>query len=146
MVQLRLATMDDAGMLLRWRNDPTTYEHSVSAEAVMPEKHAAWLDQVLQNPLRRLYIAEADGGPVGTGRLDSDTEAMELSLTVAPEARGKGYGGQIVAALVEAARREWPACLLVAHVQAGNTASLRAFLKIGFVAQGDELLRLELGA
>jgi L-amino acid N-acyltransferase YncA len=69
---------------------------------------------------------------------------VELSLTVAPDWRGRGAGGAIVAALMAEARRWKPGARMIAHVKAFNTPSLRAFLRAGFAVKGSRCLNLEL--
>src|SRR5690348_1550527 len=96
-MKLRRATLDDAERLWRWRNDPETRANSISTDPVPLESHIAWLKSSLRNPDRKLLVAELDGEPVGTVRIDND---RELSWTVAPEARGRGIGGAMVAAVV----------------------------------------------
>ena len=105
-VRLRPATLADAELLFVWRNDPLTRQQSIHTEPVVWESHLAWLETSLQNPDRWLFIAEqavpAMQAPVvlGTVRADKLAEVYELSWTVAPEQRGKGWGKKMVAALI----------------------------------------------
>ena len=137
---LRRATQDDAVLLLAWRNDDVTRAASRSNAPVTLAEHAAWLGVALADPARHLYVAEVAGLPVGTGRLDVLTDASaEVSVTVAPDARGLGYGPAIIDALCRAAE-----ALGIPHViaviLAGNTPSLRAFLRAGFTTSAPVLL------
>ena len=107
-VRLRPATLEDAQCLFRWRNDPLTRAQSLQQQPVEWEAHLQWLQASLQNPDRQLYIAESAAqdssgqSPVlGTVRADKSAEEYELSWTVAPEQRGKGWGRKMVAALIE---------------------------------------------
>ena len=105
-VRLRPATIADAELLFVWRNDPLTRQQSIHTEPVVWETHLTWLENSLQNPDRQLFIAEqavsATQAPVvlGTVRADKLAEVYELSWTVAPEQRGKGWGKKMVAALI----------------------------------------------
>ena len=106
--RLRPATLEDAQCLFRWRNDPLTRAQSLQQQPVEWEAHLKWLQASLQNPDRQLYIAEsaALAGQeqsllLGTVRADKTAGEYELSWTVAPEQRGKGWGRQMVAALIE---------------------------------------------
>lgn len=107
-VRLRPATLEDAQRLFAWRNDPQTRAQSLQQLPVAWESHLTWLQASLRNPNRQLYIAEgivqdASGQPLilGTVRADKLDEEYELSWTVAPEQRGKGWGRKLVAALIE---------------------------------------------
>lgn len=127
-MRLRPATLDDAPLLLAWRNDPDTRANSHNTAKVTLAEHRAWLEATLANPARTLWIAE-DGGPVGTVRCDHG-EVSELSWTVAPEARGKGVGRRMVAlAVAEVGGR------IRAEVKTGNHASARIAESAGMVLE-----------
>ena len=134
-VKLRPATLEDARMLLAWRNDEATRAASVGTDAVSWQDHVDWLRASLENPRRKLLIAEA-GQPVGTVRIDYGAET-ELSWTVAPDARGQGHGK----AMVLAAMPEGP---VIAHIKRGNVASQRIAEAAGFtLAKDGDLQRWE---
>jgi RimJ/RimL family protein N-acetyltransferase len=99
MITLRKATMDDSPYLLSWRNDPATRQNSVNMDIVELSGHLGWLERSLVNPDRELLVAEDNGIPVGTIRLDYSDEngikECEFSWTVAPEVRGCGIGTQM---------------------------------------------------
>ena len=107
-VRLRPATLEDAQRLFAWRNDPLTRAQSLQQQPVEWQAHLNWLQASLQNPDRQLFIAESAGLTgqeqpltLGTVRADKTEETYELSWTVAPEERGKGWGSKMVAALIE---------------------------------------------
>jgi RimJ/RimL family protein N-acetyltransferase len=105
-VRLRPATMNDAELLFDWRNDPLTRAQSLQRQPVEWREHLVWLANSLQNPGRRLYIGEAvteaeqAAALLGTVRFDRGEWSYELSWTVAPDQRGKGWGKKLVAALI----------------------------------------------
>lgn len=123
-MRLRKATMDDARRLFDWHNDPATRAASVNRDPVAWEDHLAWLEASLANPLREILIAE-DGVPLGTVRLDKDVRT-ELSITLAPAARGHGLAAPLIAL---ASQGIGP---VVARIRPDNAASRKAFLKAGF--------------
>ena len=146
-IELRVADEADSGRLLAWRNDPDTRRWSRSQDEVSADEHRRWLERVLSDPGQRLWIAEADGVPVGQLRLTREPDdAAELHVTVAPEARGRGLGSEII---IEAAARglaDTAVHRLIAHVKSGNEQSRRAFARAGFELQGRDdtgLLQLE---
>lgn len=131
----RAATSDDADVLLRWRNDAETRAMSGTTGEVSREDHVAWLGRVLGSVERRLVVAELAGAPVGQGRLDRTAKPgeYEVSLAVAPEARGKGYGADILA-LLEGEARALGAQILLARIKKRNGKSLRSFERAGYYA------------
>ena len=131
---LRPATLADAEMLLAWRNDPQTRSASHNEDEIPLTAHLVWLNQLLANPERRLLIAELDGAPVGSVRADRDGGGVtELSWTVAPTARGKGLGREMVIAAL--ADIDGP---VRAEVKVGNVASMRIAEAAGLVLVREE--------
>lgn len=120
LIVLRPATIGDADLLLAWRNDGGTRHASHNTAEVSREEHVAWLNKVLRDGTRQLFIAEEEGVAVGTVRADMADGIHELSWTVAPEARGHGVAKRMVAAL--ASQISEP---LRAEIKADNTASVR---------------------
>lgn len=93
---LRCASLADGELLYEWRMNPLTRVASHQTGPIDFSTHMTWLASVLANPGRDIYIAEADGVPVGTIRVDRYDDASELSWTVAPAARGRGIGTRMV--------------------------------------------------
>jgi RimJ/RimL family protein N-acetyltransferase len=117
---LRSATIQDTDLLLEWRNDPETRRASHNTAEVQRDEHISWLSRTLNNPNRRLFVAEEDGVPVGTVRADLSEGVWELSWTVAPSARGRGVAKRMVALLAHQISDP-----IRAEVKAGNLASAR---------------------
>ena len=135
MLTARPATLADSDFLLRLRNDPVTVAMSRQKSCVSGVEHDAWLAQVLGDPSRRLMIAQFDTllfVQVGTYRLDNvGRPVIEVSITVAPEHRGRGVTHGLVRTAARHAMREG-ADEVLAVVRGENGASLVAFLKGGF--------------
>ena len=131
---LRNATMDDAAMLLDWRNDEETRKQSFNTDVVPLENHLKWLTAVFANPSRQLFVAEAEGVPAGTIRADKDTDgSSELSWTVAPEMRGRGIGKAMLVAACELLSGD-----LTTQVKTENAASMSMALSVGFTLEKEE--------
>ena len=128
-LKLRLADIQDAEALLRWRNDRQTRAASHNNEAVSFENHVSWLTSLLEDSSRQLFVAEIDGTPVGTVRADLDDHGVwELSWTIAPEARGKSVAKQMVSSLASEISEP-----IRAEVKKGNVASIRIAEHAGMV-------------
>jgi RimJ/RimL family protein N-acetyltransferase len=128
-MNLRCATMDDAQLLLAWRNDAETRHQSGNSEEILWENHIAWLTQSLAMSTRQLYLAEYKGILVGTVRSDTNTDgSVELSWTVAPEQRGKGLGKAMVMQFV---KQLHPGAKLIAIIRKGNISSEKIAQALG---------------
>lgn len=132
MLILRRATINDASLLFGWRNDIVTRTNFINQDPVPWEVHVDWLARTLANPDRLLFVG-ADGQPVGTSRLDICTTLAELSYTIAPEHRRKGYGHALVRETVKHS-----AIPIKATVKRQNTASCRILEAADFSTTGEE--------
>jgi RimJ/RimL family protein N-acetyltransferase len=112
--------------LLRWRNDPATRSASRTTAIIDESAHRNWLQDSLEAENRRLLIAEVENLPVGSVRFDLD-ELCEVSWTVAPEARGKGYGKQMVSAAVRSVPLRMKAVARVENVGSQKIAEAAGF-------------------
>lgn len=129
----RPATSEDALVLLRWRNDPSVRAVSRSSEPVPWDAHRAWLARVLEDPERRLYVVESGGVRVGTVRFDRRAaDEWEVSITLAPEARGRGMAGAVLGAAEDAFAADGPPTTLVAAILPDNAPSQRLFVRAGY--------------
>lgn len=135
-VAARPAALADSKLLLRWRNDPETREVSRSTERVSWEGHSQWYQRILEDPRRLLYVVERGGAPVGTVRFDAldapDAAEWEVSITLAPEARGHGLARAVLAAGEDAFDQDHPEATVVAAVLPGNVPSQRLFARAGY--------------
>jgi RimJ/RimL family protein N-acetyltransferase len=142
-LSLRPATTGDSERLLEWRNDEQTRAMAVVHAAVERATHARWLATRLNDADTLLTIAEEDGEPVGTVRLDRHgRDEAELSITIAPAARGRGLARPAIELGVAHAHREWGVTRVTARIRPENAASLRAFAAAGFatIRERDDLV------
>jgi RimJ/RimL family protein N-acetyltransferase len=129
-VRLRRVTASDADLLLAWANDPVTRAASFHPSPIDPAGHVRWLAARLASPETGFWIGEsADGLAVGQVRVEGE----EVSISVAPDARGQGFGRVLLAAAVEEAGRTLPVERMLARVRVDNPASLALFAGAGFV-------------
>ena len=136
---LRVAEPRDSGDLLAWRNDPVTRANSRNTDPIARDSHEAWLGRALADPDRRIWVAEADGRKLGTvSAAVTGADAVEVSITVAPDQRGRGVGGAMLRACVAETARTWPDRGIVATVRVENAVSRRLFERCDFVATGEQ--------
>jgi RimJ/RimL family protein N-acetyltransferase/glycosyltransferase involved in cell wall biosynthesis len=141
---LRPADERDTQRLLDWRNDPETRRWAFQPGEVDLATHEAWFARRRADPDSVIWIAEQRGEPVGQVRLDREGAEAEVSIALAPEARGRGLGRR----LIDRAAREAPGALgverLTARIKPDNVASVRAFEAAGFTesSRDDDVVTL----
>lgn len=138
-ISIRAATETDADILFVWRNNPETYRYFFSPEPVVWEKHIEWLNKVLADPNRTLYLLHDHDVPVAQVRFDIKEMEAEISLTIAPELRGCGYALPVIQAGVkEFVKSHKNADTIIARIKAENVASIRVFERAGFVRANND--------
>jgi len=130
-------TLADAELLLAWRNDDVTRRSSRSQELLGHDAHLAWLSDAIRDPRRLLRLMVVGCSPVAAVRFDLLTDrddSAEVSIVVAPEARGQGYGGVALAEGHRVVYATWPAVLeVLAVVSEDNQPSRRLFEQAGYI-------------
>jgi RimJ/RimL family protein N-acetyltransferase len=122
------ATLEEAPLLYKWRQDPLTQRMSLQQHEISYEQHLSWLQKVLTDPERSLFIFyDAQKKPLGTLRLDLKEEGKEISWTLAPENRGRGLGKQMLQAFLN----QFPGTY-IAWVKKENIASQKMCEAAGF--------------
>jgi UDP-2,4-diacetamido-2,4,6-trideoxy-beta-L-altropyranose hydrolase len=132
-ITLRPATMDDADMVFRWRNDPFIIAHGSSHREVGWEEHRKWFAETISGQKRLMFIVLENGSPIGQIRFERENQQdCVISVYLLQQFTGRGFGIQAIrmgcAALFEA----WDADRVVACVRLDNQAGRAVFLKAGF--------------
>lgn len=131
---MRRVTLEDADVLLEWRNDPATRAASLSTVPVERASHIRWLSRTVGDPRHELYIGEQGDVAVGTVRFDLAPEGVaEVSITVAPLHRGRGLALPLLRAGLEAHANTTKNCRrILARIREENVASRALFASAGF--------------
>ncbi|MGH3670308.1 MAG: GNAT family N-acetyltransferase [Pseudonocardiaceae bacterium] len=133
MMVAREAGGADAALLLRWRDDPQTRAWSRNPHPITPAEHLAWLAATLRSPARLLLVVEAGGVPAATVRFDRIADGRwEVSITVAPEHRGRGMAGAMLATAEAELRARVALRALLAAVHRDNLRSRALFRRAGY--------------
>ena len=135
-LHLRPATLDDATAIRSWRNDPVTVKFSKSGAPVPADEHDRWIRDVIGRPGTRIWIAEVDSQPVGQVRIDVYAAVGTVSIHIASEERGKGYGPRALLRLQQVLHADYQVCRLRADVHRDNSAALGAFRRASFATAG----------
>ena len=132
----RTAKLEDAALLLAWRNNPSVREFSLHSGVIQNDEHMDWftarLERVQHEPFF-LFVAAYEA--IGMSRLDfmfESTDKYEISILVDPNQQGKGFGTKILNMTCGAFFSLNPDKIIIANVHQHNSVSQKLFLKAGF--------------
>ncbi len=130
-ITFRLLTVEDAQMLLDWKNDQETRQWSGNVNEVAMDGHRAWLTGVVTDAKGKiLRIAEIDGQPVGLVRTANRPNGdIEVHYTVAPDQRNRGIGSAMVTQFVTEFQISHDKIVLV--IKEGNVRSQAIAARLG---------------
>ncbi len=136
-IPLRPAAEEDCRLLWEWRNEPATREASFNTGTIPYDRHGEWFPRKLKVPDTRIFIVrDADGRGVGYVRFHIEGEEAEISVSLDPAERGKGYGTAAVRLGTETMLASGPGRRVVGFIKPGTEASVRSFEKAGFARKG----------
>lgn len=129
-LNLRPVTMEDAELILSWRNDAESRKNSFSQEEILVETHREWLSRKLDDGNCQMLLMTDDDKPVGQIRIDNINHIGEISYLIAPACRGFGYGTDILVQCEKSLKEETE--VLAGLVKADNKASMKCFERAGY--------------
>lgn len=135
-LHLRNARESDCKLLLDWANDPAARTSSFHSTNIQVEEHARWFAERLDDPQSLIYIGEACSQAVGQVRFQFNGNGAVISVGIAPECRGKGWGATLVTQATRALARNRFIDHVDAFVKPENAASIRLFQRSGFENNG----------
>lgn len=136
-VNLREARTEDCHMIWEWANDPVARSLSFSSKPIPWAQHADWFSGRIAEPRCLHYIShDRSGTAVGQIRFDIDGERAVVSVTIAPNYRGQGYGRQVIRLGVGEVFNNTSLKSIYAYIKPDNESSLRAFVASGFGFEG----------
>lgn len=131
---LRHADPQDMELLYRWVNDPETRRNSFTQHEISREEHEEWFAGMMRDPNRIQYILMDGDVSVGQIRIDIMDEVAQISYSIAPNERGKGFGQRIIGLAKNEIKKEYPFVrTLEAAVKPQNAASISCFESNGFI-------------
>jgi RimJ/RimL family protein N-acetyltransferase len=135
-ISQRTATLNDAAVILSWRNAPQVRAFSQHSDPIPFEEHLKWLSARLKKVrLEPIFLFTVDNDPVGMSRLDLLTEfseKCEVSILVDPGYYARGIGGRILNMTCESFFHLHPNKSLIAKVNKENFISQKLFVSKGF--------------
>jgi UDP-2,4-diacetamido-2,4,6-trideoxy-beta-L-altropyranose hydrolase len=138
-VALRPARESDCRLLFEWARNATARAASFHSADISWEGHERWFAERLKDPASVVYLGERiPGEPVGVVRYQIDGERAVVSVNVAEQFRGQGWGRELIALSTRCMVRTRAIRAVDAFVKPGNQASIGLFEASGFRRNGIE--------
>src|SRR3990167_102394 len=133
-----MPTAQDMAFVWECRNDAVTRARSINGDLIDYETHRVWWMRFLANSDARLWIAidGEDRIAIGYGRATWEHDVAEISVALHLEARGRGFGTQLIRATTAAIFKHRPTRYVTALILPNNVPSLRAFHRAGDACTG----------
>ena len=132
---MRDVRIHDSEVLREWRNEAEVRKYSRYQEIISEQQHSVWLGKRLSLlPSQPFWMFENDKESIGITRFDFDSNLnhYEVSITINPLLRGKGFGKRILSPSIEKCLALNSGADLYAEAHEDNKASQLIFLKCGF--------------
>lgn len=139
---IREARRGDVRLLWDWANDPHVRRSSFSQGAILWKDHQMWFQEVMQDPLTKIYIGVLlSGTPIGNVRFSRQKEEAIVSMSVDGHYRGQGWGRRLLGDACRSYAVHKPAGILTALIKEDNSQSRRLFESVGFKFNGKTSVR-----
>lgn len=136
-LELRRARAEDCRLVWEWANEPEARAVSLSTALILWEVHQEWFAEHVNSPACLFYLAtNSHQALVGQIRFDINDMNALISVSLAKEARGRGYGTALIRLGSEQCFADSEVNLIRAFIKPDNETSVRAFLKAGFTDDG----------
>ncbi|MGQ9874540.1 MAG: UDP-2,4-diacetamido-2,4,6-trideoxy-beta-L-altropyranose hydrolase [Chloroflexus sp.] len=136
---LRNVRESDCRILWQWANDQTVRENSFSSRLISWEEHLSWFTSKINDDKCVFYMVENDRGiPIAQVRFETTgSDDAIISVSVAEEHRGKGYGHLIINHASRKLLQTTNIKVVHAYIKPNNVSSLRAFERAGYTNVGE---------
>lgn len=126
---IRMAKIDDMKNVFELSNDDLVRQNSIHTEKIEWETHVEWFKARINKIDEPFYIVEDKNGKfMGQLRFDKQNDDFVVSVSIAPEFRGKGLASEILSEAIKKSGLK----NLSAYIFDFNEASKNAFEKAGF--------------
>jgi UDP-2,4-diacetamido-2,4,6-trideoxy-beta-L-altropyranose hydrolase len=141
-LRLRRAAAEDCELIWKWANDSEARAVSLSSDPIPWETHQKWFAAHSTAPSCLFYVAtNGNDNLVGQIRYDLSEDEAIVSVSLAKESRGRGYGASLIVRGSEQCFAESKVNRIRAYIKPTNTASVRAFDRAGYRDDGQAEVR-----
>lgn len=132
-IRLRRVEMSDLRVVWEWLNRPEVRAVSFTSDPIPWSQHVQWFSSKLQDQACTYFVStDEQGSPTGQVRYESEGDHAVVSVCVAPEQRGRGYGARLLRVASRALFQCTAVSKIHAYIKPSNQSSVRAFTLAGY--------------
>ena len=130
------ATLADARSIFELSNDPLVRRNSFSQDQISWEEHLRWLERKLRAEDTFFYLVRNRTGTLAAQvRFEPDgADCYRVSFSVSQPFRGKSFSSHILRFAISTLKAAKGKVRLKAFVKNENKASMKCFLRVGFIS------------
>lgn len=138
--EIKLATIEDMKDVFDLSNDKLVRANSINTEQIKWENHQIWFKNKINNENDFFYLIKDSGNNlISQVRFDRiGPNECDISISIAPQFRGKGYGVKILKSVSEKIMSEHKIKKINAYVKNENIASKIIFEKAGYILKEND--------
>ncbi len=139
MIRFRKVTPQDSSLLFEWANDSEVRRNSFTTKPIELKSHEEWLNQKLNDPDCFFLIGELHQIPYCQIRFEKQikTRIAIISISISKDFRKKNLGSESIQKAIQLFLDQNPDYRIDAHIRSENTASIKVFIKAGFVLNAE---------
>ena len=128
--------VDDADMVLSWRNHPEIRKFMLTQHEIPKEEHLKWFENAQHDADTRLQIFSDNGTPFGfiNFKIEAEHQRADWGFYISPDAP-KGSGMRMGKAALSYSVKYLKLHKLCGYALAFNSASIRFHKKMGFLQE-----------
>lgn len=132
-VILARATVADMRFFFTLRNESRVRKTSFNKNHIEWGEHREWFLKMLKRPDSCAFVVKVNRKKVGQVRMDFHGNSSDISVSIAPSDRRKGYAAITVDAASRYVFKKYPNVnKIFAYIKPSNIASIKTFKKAGF--------------
>lgn len=133
-IEVRPASADDEGLILRWANDPLVRQNAFNPDTITAANHHAWFSQRLgETSVCQICIIQTNEGiPIGQVRFEKNNENWEIHYALDQYARSRGVGSRVLESAILLFKKQHVKANLFGRVKIENVLSQKIFRRLGF--------------
>lgn len=135
MLKFRRPVLSDLEIYFNWANDELVRSQSFNSAPISKKEHELWFNEKLNDTKCAMYLFQDHlNNYIGQVRMQAvDSGEVIIGISIDANARGKGYGTQMLIQATEDYHLKNPDLGIHAYVKMENKVSVNIFEKSGFI-------------